>query len=191
MNKSLQTLFVSLFALSIPSIAWASCGENWDGLFAYFLGIGASILAVPTIVFICIYYHKKKNNLIYHHKKKDGLKRVIPWLILVVLNYVIYSIPLIWCIGYDLKRPACGYLTPVFLLFGALFVVAIILHVILHFVYRKKIKNMQANDESISETNPDELDRIEKELADSEQRVEELRRERDELRARAKNMEES
>ena len=172
-------ILTGLFAFwSIPSVAWA---HYPTGLVGACGGILADLLAVPTIICLVIFYHKKK-------KRPDHVSPVIG---LVIFNYVVYVLLLLLCIDNS----------NAFFRFGFPSFSMIIIHICLHWSYQNRLKAMQSGDAAetpsifpptdtqtrIAENDIHPLTafapqdnafgRVDEELASAEMRVEELRRE--------------
>ena len=122
-----------IVGLLIPSIAWAHDPAGSAGMGG---GVIADILAIPTIIFLVIFYHKKK-------ERPDHTSPIIG---LVIFNYILYAILFISC----LTDSRSFY---VFCLFGFPSFSIFFVHFILHCRYRDR-RNALQNEEK-TETSDD------------------------------------
>lgn len=134
MRKYFILMIPFMILMNIPACHYKSAcpieEHDFIGVTGMFFGIIADILAIPSLILLSIYYKRKFKDPQYNSAIK----------IFVISSYVLYAVGLWLCL------PNCMPLREIefYFLFGALYVIFILAHIIVHVVYcSRRIKNDQ------------------------------------------------
>ncbi len=124
--------YIVIFILFMICLTLSSCNyefctypieeHDFIGLTGILLGIIADILAIPSFILLLIYYKRKFKN----PQNRSLVKKFI------ISSYVLYGIGLLLCI------PNCKPFEEIkfYFLFGALYVIFILAHIIIYVRHR-------------------------------------------------------